>query len=420
MSWFHVSPIGALRIPREFSEFYKTAQKKMTFSSMAAKTVIERRAEDISELSNTTPSKVMEEALVNQLLPTDERAASYVNAVLLGKKYDLGGNGWVAYGVKNALADIFAEASMGTNWAPKRNNCEELAKFADRLIAEHGPKFKGSYASFDFYYELLSNFESTIAILEKSASRSGAPDHAAQAAIAKKSLLPAIQQGEAKPRLISRFIVANWDYIKCSTFALRTMASLLEACTDWMDTAANRNEFQQLCELVLPEWTVEDLEKRKKEETRNRATNNLVRYPISDGDYVLAPADWIEINPTDAPSATHAGVMSIRFGERYDAPTFLFYTQCEHRNLTESDRKHFERLAESRWPMLERVKQDEVGIKRNPDGGIANAAEVAAAPAIGMFPLYDEGKYPLGGEPPYGAKIIRHVSECAESEVNQP
>lgn len=418
MGLFNVSPIGALKIPREFSEFYKTAQKKMTFTSMATKTVIERRADDISELAGTTPSKVMEEALVNQLLPTDERAASYVNAVLLGKKYDLGGSGWVTYGIKNALADIFAEASMGTNWAPKRDNCEELIRFANRLIAEHGAQFRRSSESLDFHYELLSNFDSTIAALEKSASQAGAPDHAAQAAFAKKSLLPAIQQEKAEPKLISRFIVANWNFIKSSTFSLRAMASLLEACIDWADTAANRNEFQQLCELVLPEWTIEDLEKSKKEEARDRAMNNLVRYPISNGDYVLAPADWIEVNPADAPSATHAGVMSIRFGERYDAPLFLFYTQCEHHDLAESDRERFERLAESRWPTLARVKQDEVEIKRNPDGGIANAAEVAAAPSIGMFPIYDQNKYPLGGEPPYGAKIIRHVDDCAEGEVS--
>lgn len=415
MGLFRRSPVAWLGVPSDVTEFYKSSQKKITFTSTGAKSIIERRADDIAELTGTTASKVIEEALFTQLLPTDERAASYVNAVLLGEKYALDG-GWIPYGVKDALADILAEASAGTNWRPRRNNCAELVGFANRLIVEHNAKLKKPESPLD-QYELASNFESTISVLEKNADPIKAPDYAVQAPIARNSLLPAINRGDAKPRLISRFLMTNWDYIKDSTFSLRTMSSLLDACEDWIDTAANRNEFQELCGLVLPQWAIDDSKRAQKEESRGHAAENLVRYPISCGDYVLAPASWIELNPADASVATNAGVLSVKFGERYNAPVFLFYCGCEHRDLTQADRNRFESLAGERWPMLAQVKNDEVELVRNPDGGIANAAEVAAAPAIGMFPLYDEGKYPLGGEPPYGAKIIRHDSECAESEA---
>lgn len=416
MDWFRRSPIASLGVPRNVVDFYRSSQKKITFTSSGTKAIIERRADDIAELTGSTASKAIEEALVAQLLPNDERAASYVNAVLLGRKYALDG-GWIPYGVKDALADIFADASTGTNWRPRRNNCAELVRFADRLIVEHDATMMNLTSPLE-RYELASNLESAISALAKNADPIKVPDHAAQATIARDSLLPAINHGDAKPKLISHFVVTNWDYLKDSTFTLRTMASLLDACEDWDDTPANRNEFQHLCELVLPQWTIDDAKKARKEEDRRRAAKSLIRYPISNGDYVLAPADWIELNPTDAPSATNAGVLTVKFGERYNAPIFLFYTQRNHRDLTRSDKDRLESLASERWPMLAQVKEDEVELVRNPDGGIANAAEVAAAPAIGMFQLYDEGKYPLGGEPPYGAKIIRHGSECAEGEVS--
>ena len=56
------------------------------------------------------------------------------------------------------------------------------------------------------------------------------------------------------------------------------------------------------------------------------------------------------------------------------------------------------------------MQEDVVELKYGPDGGIINQKEYMQAPTIGFFPIFDEGKYPLGN-PPYGAVVVRNRKE---------
>lgn len=406
MSWFSATPIASLKIPKSMENLYKSAQKKLTFSSAVNKIIIERRASDIAELSGTTAGSVLEDALINQLLVHDDHARPYVNAVLLGFKYEMPAGTKTPYGIKDALSDIFNEVSAGVDWRPKWDNAKPLVDFAFRLVKEHQPTIERITNPFEIN-ELASELDSVICELERNIDEAKAPDRALQAAMARSNLLALAQHGRFDPKASLHFICMNWDYIAGYSSTFTFLACILNRASPWDDTAQNRSEFQSIAEGVMSEWTriKRENEKRKQEAA---AKKTLTRYPLANGDYVLAPSDWVEINPSCAQFSQFAGTIAIKFGERYNAPNFLFYTDRPINEITEQEREEFISLAETRWPDLAKVKNDLVEIERNPDGGIANFAEVAAAPMIGLFPIYDEGEYPFDGGSPYGEMIVRH------------
>ncbi|BAK45823.1 hypothetical protein [Eggerthella sp. YY7918] len=400
--------IGFFDVPRSMSELYKPAPKKFTYSSVLNKEILERRAADIAELTGRSVSLVIEDTLIERLLPHDEHAQHYTSAVLFGKKCSVSSGEWNDYRIKDALSDIFTHISAGVNWQPKYTNSKPLVDFTYMLFQAHEPSFNTSRrkAYPTPLDELTYDFDSLCSVLETEAKQDIVPGLEAQARRARNLLYPGIKNASVEPLTLIELIVSNWQALEKSTHTFRVLHHILAACCPWEDTAAERARFQGVCESVMSKWT-RDEEEEKLRKAQAEIETTLVKHIIADGDYVLAPSSWCLVNPEDAPYAQYAGVIEIKGGERYKAPHFLFFLKDHDvKDITNSERDEIIDAAASIWPDLRKVQADEVALEYGPDGGIANMAEYSAAPCIGMFGLFDQGEYPLG-EPPFGAEIVR-------------
>lgn len=393
-------------VPKSMSDWYKPAAKKFTYSSALNKEIIERRAADVAELTDQSVSIVIEDALIERLLPHDEHARHFVNGVLFGKKCLISSNEWEDYRIRDALSDIFADVSAGVDWKPRYDNTKPFVDFAYSLLKTHRPRFtkRNEYPS--ELDDVAYDFDSLCSVLENQAKKTDTPGLSADARRARDLIYPNIENGSIAPIKIIETIVFNWDAVANSTHTFRVLHHLLAACSPWEDTAEERAHFQSLCESIMSEWTRAQREAElRKEQAKIEAT--LVKHEMANGDYALVPSTWCVANPKDAPRAIYAGVIEIKGGERYQAPHFLFFLENhEVKDMSGSERDEIIDAVAAIWPDIRKVQADEVELEYGPDGGVANMAEYSAAPCIGMFGLFDQGEYPLG-KPPYGAEIVR-------------
>jgi len=410
-----LTPIDSILAPRAMTSLYKPVAKKFQYSSQVNKEILERRAADIAELSNSTVSEVIEGALVDQLLVSDGHAAPYVNGVLLGKRFTFDG-ACVPYGIRDAFIEIFEDVSAGVGWKPRYANAKPLVELAEKLVKEHSPKLaRMNGKPFSALNELDYAFDSFCDVFEKAVNNSEEPGLDAELRWAREAAKPEIMNATIEPTMIIDFILRNWTAVENSTHTFRTLSKLLAASTEWEDTAYDRVRFQNICETVMAEWT--RIEKGRLEQSAaTETTPQLEQHPIANGGYVLAPNDWVVLNPTVAPYANHAGYIEIRHGERYGAPHFLFFTEHSLDKMTDAEKETLLQLASESWDGMELVKEDLVELAYSADGGVANKAEYSAAPRIGWFSIFDRGEHP-GGRLRYGAEIVRIGNERAGKEV---
>lgn len=412
------SPGSSLRDVSPIAAEYKTASKKLTFSSKVNKDVLEKRVSDIAETSNIPQACVWEDALIERLLPTNEYARKYVVKVLYGKRCELPAGTWVGYGIRDCLSLIFADVEESKPSLKRAASSRPLVQFAERLLRRHDariePDFK-DYASRDDVRDLIFELEAACAGMEGRAAAGAAKSLAEiNRARIRNVIVPRLERGDAFPHEIVHFFLDNWKIIDLPR-AYRCMSYMLDISTPWEDSASDRIEFQGICETVMGEWSIADevVEQRK---AAVEAGSRLIKYPIANGDYLLAPISWVELNPLDAPNARYVGVFVVRYAERYHAPNFIVYMDRPISEMSNAERNELEARVEERWPDLAKVHADEVKLEYNPDGGVANAAEVNAAPTTGLFPIYNHGEYPLDGEPSYGAEVFRCNSDAREGE----
>ena len=167
----------------------------------------------------------------------------------------------------------------------------------------------------------------------------------------------------------------------------------------------------------MTEWSRNEQETLERETAANERSQ-VEQHQIANGDYVLAPCDWITLNPTVAPYADHAGYIEIKHGERYDAPHFLFFLERLVDEMSDTEKESLLELADNAWDGMELVKEDSVELAYSADGGVANKAEYSAAPRIGWFSIFERGEHPCG-RPRYGAEIVRIGNDSAHEGVTK-
>ena len=416
------SPASSLRDVPPISAEYKKASKKLTFSCKLNKDVLERRVCDIAETSNVPQAYVWEDALIERLLPANEYARKYVVKVLYGRRCRLRDGMWVDYGIRDCLSLIFTDVEESRPLLERAVDSKPLVQFAERLLRRHAAKIDSKYIdpedpSRDEIRELKFEFEGACAGMDSRAA-AGAAKSLAKINLerAEKIIVPQIERGDVPLNEIVYFFIDNWKIVDLPR-AYRCMSYMLSLSTAWDDTASDRVEFQGVCETVMSAWSIADdiADERK---AAVEAGLKLIKYPISNGDYVLAPISWVELNPLEAPKAKYAGVFVVRYAERYNAPNFLVYMEKPIAEMTDAERNELEVRVEERWPDLAKVHADEVKLEYSTDGGVANAAEVNAAPTTGFFPIYNHGEYPFDGEPPYGAEVFRRNPDAREGGLD--
>lgn len=133
----------------------KRIQRILYFSSQETKELIESRLEDISQKSSRSIPCIIEEILLDNLLPKNEEAKKMIiDSFCSG---DMNGK------VKKILGELMAFNSVGTNWYSRYNNFSPIIDYC--LKYAENSRFNSQ--KIDVLHHFLNQFESIVQRIEK-------------------------------------------------------------------------------------------------------------------------------------------------------------------------------------------------------------------------------------------------------------
>lgn len=393
----------------------KPKPKKFNYSSEKNATIIESALANIAAARECSISDVIEDILIDSVIPADPYAAHYVSNVLYGRQFNADGTS-VKYGIREALEDIFATESMGSSWKARHDNNKPLVNFAKDLLMENGSTlrpncFSAANQASESMHSLLDSWDSVCHSLEdcvrqRKANNLSTFDYEKEAKYARE--IERALHTDASFKLFNTFvfILQNWSLLGQLTHTFRFMSTAIALSIDWTDSRIEQFRFSSVCQEVMNGWTLaETAEKIAAEENLTDETH--VSYQMANGDILKAPREWLVANPERGIFSKYAGVIEIKNGEAYEAPHILFFSDIPVDNNFDSKREaEVLNAATSIWPRLSEVLADEIELKYRSDGGVANMKDYASSPHIGLFNIFEEDCYPFG-KPPYGTYIVR-------------
>lgn len=132
---------------------------------------------------------------------------------------------------------------------------------------------------------------------------------------------------------------------------------------------------------------------------------NMKRVDLESG-YVIFPNDWIVIDYRDPKKCKYVGVVSVRNGEEYNVPIFLFFSDVKINALTKGDEDDIMMRCREKYPDFAKIQSLQVTPAYSSTGTMLNYDFWDRAPIIGIFPIFEYGK---NTSYPYGAMIIRET-----------
>lgn len=130
---------------------------------------------------------------------------------------------------------------------------------------------------------------------------------------------------------------------------------------------------------------------------------NMNKINMKNG-YIVYPKDWVVIDYKNPNECKYAGVISIRNGEEYHTPIFLFFSEKRINALSEGDQREIMECCEIEHKDFKKIRSMQVVPQYNLMGEFVNRDFWAQAPIIGIFPI---GVYGEETAYPYGAMILR-------------
>lgn len=130
----------------------KKNQKMFYFSSEYVKKFVETRIDDIASESQRSSSYIIENLLLNGLLPKNEEARYLIRQNL----YPDGENG----GIKKTLDALFSANAAGMDWKSKHNNFKPLVEYCLLYCDSTSHYKKGPYL--DYFINQLRNITDRI------------------------------------------------------------------------------------------------------------------------------------------------------------------------------------------------------------------------------------------------------------------
>lgn len=410
MSFFPRRRLGFGVAPEDL--YSRPKQKKFNYSNEANFRVIERGISDLASVGDTNSSAIIESILIDKLMPENEDARKYYSAVLFGEKYPSFNAQPTKYDIQDALEDIFIHESAGYDFQSKHEGAgKSIVEYACEVLLEHGITLKTNAPIGWDHYDLLSSWDSVCERLEylEEERLKRNEDNSVIFEAAKLSRHYERSMKENPNFLLFeavQFLIHCWEHVGARTCTWRFMSFTMKAAQNWSSTPEERLGFKDVCQAVFSEWNAIDVEKEENNRQKTEGAE-LIPYAMKDGATAIVPRGWMVINPEDAPNANYAGVIEVLNGEAFDTPHFLFFTADRNpKTLTEEERLALYQKTVSVWPKFKEVINAQVELEYGPDGGVLNQKEWVLAPAIGLFNIYDEGKYPYGKHP-YGAHIKR-------------
>lgn len=397
--------------------FGKPKAKKFNYSSELNAAILEQALADDAQIENCTVSYILESLLIERYIPQNDHARHYVTKVLYGKTINPLTGAESKYGIREALRDIFENESTGEYFKAKHTNNRELVKFTRDLLIDNSATFRE---------ELLKNIQSTVnpvalaisaweplCIKVGDVARNDECDP-----LLKSDYLREEDYGKMMSDVMSRdsmwnpqmnvnFILTHWNILGNYSGTFRFLSLALDATNGWDDSATARIEFTDICDRVMSEWALKD-----QEDQEGSRDTLLVGYPIANGDIVLAPRKWVVVNPDEALQAKNAIVASVKNGEPYDAPTFVYFCSSDiNERIDEDQRAIVLQSINSIWPRLTEVLDKEVDLEYGPNGGILNMDEFTSAPRVSVAKLEDRHSNPLAHKNFTRACVVREGKE---------
>lgn len=224
----------------------KKIQKMFYLSSEYVKEFIENRIEDMAMETNRSTSYIIEQILMDGLLPTNEEARSLI-------RYDLypatGENG-----IKRALEAAFNRNSAGTDWKSQHNNFKKLLEYC----VEHVSPSSKCNKDEPTLHHLNKQFDSIVKRIKELSNVCIEPFdrnmYTTETAWA-EVLLAISERNPIEMNMKEYFILILdcWDMLYDWSITFRFLADLVYIST-WDDTPDLRNELFDIINELSKEW----------------------------------------------------------------------------------------------------------------------------------------------------------------------
>ncbi|MBR2303912.1 MAG: hypothetical protein IJ871_02075 [Ruminococcus sp.] len=223
----------------------KKLQKAFNISSEQSKIFIDKRIEDIATEYNKSTSFVIEETLINALLPKHHQARYLIYNFLYKD---------IKHGVRNTLDSIFAWNNAGIDWNSKYDNLRPLVEFSLFNIDGDPILPKDDITMHSFLYSLNSlirraekELDSFDNIIDKSQYQCSF-DYA-------KTLYAQAQDTttDVGIKIYFEVILDLWEIIKGWAMTYRAL-SALAAMSTFREDATTRNALVDLIDQISKQW----------------------------------------------------------------------------------------------------------------------------------------------------------------------
>lgn len=229
------------------SKIYRRKQERVSVIDMArAKTdkklvsfvkagLINKLVKDKAEIENRSESAIMEEILLDAMLPEEKEARFVAENYLYGENGNIG----------RALEALFANnsAGVGKAWSSKYDNFEELMKFAKTESSLYNQTIlTGEERELP---HMKSQFRAVIDALKNESEKEFA-----------QTLLEELETEPQFSRFgnIYQILANNWEDLKGWSITYRLLADLVSLETSWRDTADARAELLEIIKRTSSEW----------------------------------------------------------------------------------------------------------------------------------------------------------------------
>lgn len=371
---------------KQSREYAKSVQISVTFPSPDRRAAVQQLLADKAELEGLNKGAVASSILINSLIPlAGEEREIFFACLPNGSEPIYPDNS----GIDNALELAFTYASMATGSRYSADATEYL-RLATKRSWNNGIRLHCRIEDPDPRVNLERDFH-LIAGNDPSAT--------------KLIELLAADRPEAYP--FFDYICQNWERLKSNRDALSFLVYLCASCEHGADSAEDRQELLEVCSIAQATRTA----KRESIQfaAKKARAESMAKVKIANGSTLVIPGSWTLINASEAQESPFAGVIEVRNSP--DAPHVVFLTKKPVNSMTDSDKEDVFSCAALQAPILVALRDKEIELEYNDDGGIANREEYNNSPRIGFFPIQDSTMFSTDSPAPYGAMIIRAGTE---------
>lgn len=225
-------------------------KKTIMFSTIERRAIIENMVEDERVLTGKTASAVIEEKLLDSLLPKDEKARYWVEYLYSGPCK-----------MKRVIQGIFETASGGINWKSKYNNLYPLIQFCLSQEALGGSVINGDeQVLFHFRSQLDSicmYFEDIIAdtVANIKATENEKRNLKKELEFARYLYQVANDEPQHLQLVnIYKIVMDNWNFLNDYQITYRLLADTISLTNNFLETEETRKELTEIIKGMAEKW----------------------------------------------------------------------------------------------------------------------------------------------------------------------